>query len=328
MPHLSRRRSLLAATAVIGSGGRPAFAQPDARPWPVRQTRLVVPFTAGGSLDIPARIIAERMSRRHGVAFVVDSKPGAGGGIGTMEVVRAPNDGGTLLVAASSIAFQAMMQPRLGFDPERDLVPVSLLVDMPGALVVRSSSPIRDLDDLLAKAKAQPGRYTYGSGGVGSAIHFAAALFNMRAGIELLHVPYGGFARVMTALLAGEVDVGFSATVDLIPAARQGSVRILAVSTPQRLAALPDVPAAAERVPGFDILFWSALFAPRGTSPEFVTRLAAELVPLRSDPDLVARLAEGASIIRFDGPDALASRLSQDMARWNEVIVRENIRPD
>lgn len=328
MAGVSRRGALCGAACVLGLTRRTAHSQQLPPVWPVRQTRLVVPFTAGGSLDIPARIMADRLSRRLGSTFVVDNKPGAGGGIGTIDVVRAPPDGGTLLVAASSIAFQPLMQPRLGLDPVRDLVPISLLVDMPAALVVRADSQIRDLGDLIAKAKAAPGRFTYGSGGVGSAIHFTAALFNARAGIDLLHVPYGGFARVMTALLAGEVDVGFSATVDLIPAARQGTLRILAVCTPERLSAMPDVPAVAERIPGLSMLFRSALFAPRGLPPVLVRLLTAELAPLRGDPELNARLAEGASIVRLDGPAPLADRLTEDMARWQEVIVRENIRPD
>ena len=285
-------------------------------------------FTAGSVLDIPARISADRLSRRLRSTFIVDNKPGAGGGLGTMEVVRAAPDGATLLVASNSVSILPFLQPRLGLDPVRDLVPVSLLVDLPVAVAVKPDSPIRDLADFVTKARAAPGKFTYGSGGVGSAVHLATALFASMAGIEMLHVPYGGGARALTALYGGEVDVFFTSTVDLLPAARQGSVRLLGVATAERMREMPEVPAIAEVVPRYTMLQWVALFAPRGTPPALVHRLADELVLLRDDQELHARLAVGAAPVRFDGPAPLVERLARDLETWREVIARENIRPE
>lgn len=323
---VARRNVLLGAAALAGLS-RPALAQ-QATAWPVRQTRLVVPFAAGSVLDIPARIMADRLSRRLGATFIVESRPGAGGGIGSMEVVRSAPDGSTLLVGSSSITILPFLQPRLGLDPVRDLSPVSLLMDLPVAASVRPASPIRDIADLVARAKAEPGRLTYGSGGVGSSVHLTTALFASMAGIDLLHVPYTGGARAMTALYAGEIDVFFTSTVDQLPAARQGLVRLIGVATERRMPEVPDVPAINEVVPGYTMLQWVALFAPRGLPAPLMELLVAELALMRDDEELKARLAVGAAPVRFDGPAPLAERIAQELVTWRTVIARENIRPE
>jgi tripartite-type tricarboxylate transporter receptor subunit TctC len=243
-------------------------------------------------------------------------------------VVRSAPDGSSLLVGSSSITILPFLQPRLGLDPMRDLVPVSLLMDLPVAASVRPNSSIRDIADLVAKARAAPGRITYGSGGVGSSVHLTTALFASMAGIELLHVPYGGGARAMTALYAGEIDVFFTSTVDQLPAARQGLVRLIGVATERRMPEVPDVPAINEVVPGYTMLQWVAMFAPRGLPAPLMEALVAELALLRDDAELKSRLAVGAAPIRFDGPAPLAERITQELATWRTVIARENIRPE
>jgi tripartite-type tricarboxylate transporter receptor subunit TctC len=276
-------------------------------------------------LDIPARLIADRLSRRLHATFIVENRPGAGSGIGTMEAVRSAPNGGTLLVTSSALAIVSIMQPKLGLEPLRDLVPISLLMDMPVALAVRPNSPIRDLPDLISRARGAPGRVAYGSAGVGSAVHLATSLFASRAGIELLHVPYGGGARVLTALYAGEVDIFLMSTVDLFPVARQGLVRLLGVATERRMPEVPDIPAINEVVPGFTTMQWVGLYAPRGTAAPLVQRLAEELALLRDDPELNARIAVGSAAVRFDGPAPLAERLARELDTWRTVIARENI---
>jgi len=322
----ARRNVLLGAAALAGLS-RPALAQ-QATAWPVRQTRLVVPFAAGSVLDIPARIMADRLSRRLGATFIVESRPGAGGGIGSMDVVRSAPDGSSLLVGSSSITILPFLQPRLGLDPVRDLSPVSLLIDLPVAASVRPASPIKDLADLVARAKAAPGRPTHGSGGVGSSVHLTTALFASMAGIELLHVPYSGGARARTALYAGEIDVFFTSTVDQLPAARQGLVRLIGVATERRMPEVPDVPAINEVVPAYTMLQWVALFAPRGLPAPIADLLVAELALMRDDEELKARLAVGAAPVRFDGPAPLAERIAQELVTWRTVIARANIRPE
>jgi tripartite-type tricarboxylate transporter receptor subunit TctC len=324
---MSRRGVLLSAAAFATLASEHAAAQPDPRPWPVRQTRIVVPSAPGGSLDIPSRIITERLSRRLRATFIVENKPGAGSAIGTMEVVRAPPDGATLLTTSSAVTILPILQPRLGLDAVRDLEPVSLLMDMPVGILVGPNSPFRDLGDLIAKAKAQPGRFTYGSGGVGTSVHLGAALFASMAGIELLHVPYAGGARVMTAVYAGEVDMYIGNTIELLPAARQGGARLLAVATAQRMPQVPDVPIVADFVPGYDMVQWAGLFAPKGTPPTVIERLVGELLLLRDDAELKARLADG-GIVRFDGPGPLAERMAREPTLWRSVIARENIRAE
>ncbi|MDB5381518.1 MAG: Tripartite-type tricarboxylate transporter, receptor component TctC [Rhodospirillales bacterium] len=315
------RRALIAALAA------PAILHAQ-EPWPARQPRIIIPFAAGGPQDPPARIIAEKLGQRMGVTFIVENRPGAGGGLGAQQVANAAPDGGTLLFISSSIAIIPTLQAALRFDPVRDLAPLSLVCDVPAALVVRAESPFRSLAELLATARAAPGRYTYASGGVGSANHLAGALFAALAGIELTHVPYRGIAPAMTAIYAGEIDLAFGSTLEVLAHAQQGRVRMLGTSLTERLPETPDVPAVAEQVPGYAAPNWFSMFAPKGMAPNLTARLIAELGALRNDPDLRARLAVGAAQMRLDGPEVLAARLADDIGKWRGLIERVGIRAE
>jgi tripartite-type tricarboxylate transporter receptor subunit TctC/glyoxylase-like metal-dependent hydrolase (beta-lactamase superfamily II) len=240
---IPRRTLPRVAAALALPALRQAGAQEAPALWPVRQARIVMPFGAGAALDTMSRLIAGKLTRRLQATFIVENKPGAGGSIGTMDVVRAAPNGGALLATSSSVTILPFLQPRLGIDPLRDLVPISLLTEFPIAVAVRADSSLGDLADLVARAKAAPGRLTYGSGGVGSAIHMASALFASMANIEMLHIPYGGFAQAFTALHAGTIDLLFGASGDLPPARQQAGVRVLGVGSARRIAAAPDVPA-------------------------------------------------------------------------------------
>jgi tripartite-type tricarboxylate transporter receptor subunit TctC len=315
------RRALIAALAA------PAILHAQ-EPWPARQPRIIIPFAAGGPQDPPARIIAEKLGQRMGVTFIVENRPGAGGGLGAQQVANAAPDGGTLLFISSSIAIIPTLQAALRFDPVRDLAPLSLVCDVPAALVVRAESPFRSLAELLAAARAAPDRYTYASGGVGSANHLAGALFAALAGIELTHVPYRGIAPAMTAIYAGEIDLAFGSTLEVLAHAQQGRVRMLGTSLTERLPETPDVPAVAEQVPGYAAPNWFSMFAPKGMAPNLTARLIAELGALRNDPDLRARLAVGAAQMRLDGPEVLAARLADDIGKWRGLIERVGIRAE
>jgi tripartite-type tricarboxylate transporter receptor subunit TctC len=319
-----RRRTLM----VAGMAGlaMPAVAQ-DA-PWPVRQARIIIPFAAGGPLDVPARIVADRLSQRLGTTFVVENRGGAGGGLGAQQVARAAPDGATLLFISASIATISALQPALNFNPIRDLDPLSIIVDLPAGLLVRADSPLRSLDDLLAQARANPGRLTYGSGGVGSANHLTAALFASMANIDLMHVPYRGVSQAVNAIYSGEIDLVFGSSIEVLPHAQQGRGRLLGVTTEQRLPQIPDVPAIGERVPGYSAPNFFSMFVPKGFPPALRDRLVAELALLREDAQLKDRMAAAAGLIRLDGPEVLAARLSSEMQKWQELILRANIRPE
>jgi tripartite-type tricarboxylate transporter receptor subunit TctC len=319
-----RRRGLLAGAATLAV--TPALAQEG--PWPVRQARIIIPFAAGGPQDIPARIIADRLSQRLGAAFVVENRAGAGGGLGAQAVARVAPDGATLLFISASISILPTLQPALNFDPTRDLEPLSIVCDLPAGLLVRADSRFRNLEDLLAFARANPGRLTYGSGGVGSANHLTTALFAGMAGIELTHVPYRGVSQAVNAIYSGEIDLVFGSSIEVIPHAQQGRGRLLGVTTVQRVAMVPDVPAIGEQVPGYAAPNFFSMWAPKGFPPPLRDRLVAELVAMKDDAQLKDRIGAAAGIIRLDGPEVLAARLQEEIAKWRGLIERANIRAD
>lgn len=313
---------------VAGMAGLAMPAVAQEAPWPVRQARIIIPFAAGGPLDVPARIVADRLSQRLGATFVVENRGGAGGGLGAQQVARDAPDGATLLFISASIATISALQPALNFNPIRDLDPLSIIVDLPAGLLVRADSPLRSLDDLLVQARANPGRLTYGSGGVGSANHLTAALFASMANIDLMHVPYRGVSQAVNAIYSGEIDLVFGSSIEVLPHAQQGRGRLLGVTTEQRLPQMPDVPAISEKVPGYAAPNFFSMFAPKGFPPPLRDRVVAELALLREDAQLKDRMAAAAGLIRLDGPQVLAARLSSEMQKWQELILRANIRPE
>ena len=324
---MRRREALLGAVSLAGlAGTRRAQAEGDA--WPVRQVRIVIPFAAGGPQDIPARIIADRLSQKLGATFVVENRPGAGGGLGAQQVARAAPDGATLLFISASISILPTLQPALNFDPVRDLEPLTTVVDLPAGLMVREDSPFRTLDDLLAYARANPGRLHYGSGGVGSANHLTTALFASMAGIELTHVPYRGVSQAVNAIYSGEIQLVFGSSIEVLQHVQQGRARLLGVTTTERIAPLPEVPAIGERVPGYAAPNFFSMYAPKGFPPALRDRLVAELATLRGDPQLKERMDAAAGIIRLDGPGPLAARLPEEIAKWRGLIEHASIKPD
>ncbi|WP_203073739.1 Bug family tripartite tricarboxylate transporter substrate binding protein [Falsiroseomonas ponticola] len=296
--------------------------------WPVRQVRIIIPFAAGGPQDVPARIIADRLSRRMGATFIVENRPGVGGGLGAQAVARSEPDGATLLFISSSIAILPTLQAQLNFDPLRDLAPLTVVCDVPAGLMVRADSRFADLPALIAAARAAPGRLTYGSGGVGSANHLAAAQFGALANIDITHVPYRGVSQAVNAIYTGEIDFVFGSTVEVLAHYRQGRARLLGMTMPARVPAVPEIPAIAEFVPGYAAPNWFAMFAPKGMPDALMGRLVAELTAMRSDEDLLNRLNTAAAIVRMDGPAALTAQLTAEIPRWRDVIQRAGIRGD
>jgi tripartite-type tricarboxylate transporter receptor subunit TctC len=322
---MKRRNAMLLATGMLAA---PRLSRAQEAAWPVRQVRIIIPFAAGGPQDIPARIIADRLSRRMGATFIVENRPGVGGGLGAQQVVQAAPDGATLLFISSSVAILPTLQAQLNFDPLRDLAPLTVVCDVPAGLMVRADSRFADLPALLAHARANPGRLTYGSGGVGSANHLAGAQFGALAQIDIVHVPYRGVSQAVNAIYTGEIDFVFGSTVEVLAHYRQGRARLLGMTMPDRVPAVPEIPAIAEFVPGYAAPNWFAMFAPKGMNEAMMARLVGELTAMRTDEDLLNRLASAAAIIRMDGPAALTAQLTAEIPRWRAVIRSANIRAD
>jgi tripartite-type tricarboxylate transporter receptor subunit TctC len=306
----------LAAIIITASVAAPASAQD----WPAGTTRIVVPYAAGGPVDFPARLLIDRLAAQTKGVFILENRPGAGGSIGLTTVVQAPPDGATFLLTTSSVTMVPTIYPKLGFDPQRDLTSISLVTEVPISLAVRANHPASDLADLISKAKAAPGKYTFGSGGVGTGNHLAGELFKKLAGIDLLHVPFRGVAPALTALYVGDIDMLFAGTVETVTHARDGRIRVLGVGTPQRVPELPDSPAIGEILPGYMATNWYALFAPRGLPDGIATRLQAELAKAREDPALKDKAAAVGITMILTGADVLRARIAAEVPRWRQII--------
>lgn len=327
-----RRRSILgAATALPNAAMGAAMAQAaKGEEWPQRPIRLIVGFAPGGATDIASRIIAEPLGAQLGQPLVIDNRAGAGGIIGTEAAARSTPDGYTLLMG--TISTQAMNVPlygaRLPYDPVRDFVPVSGVATGPNLLLVHPGLPATDLAGLIALAKAQPGRLTYGSGGNGTSSHLAAEMFKAQAGIDLLHVPFRSTTPAETALVAGQVQVMFDPVIAAMALAQGGQVRPLATSAPRRLPGLPDVPALAETLPGFEMGIWVALFAPAGTPAAVVARVDAATRAVLALPAVQEKLAGiGAEAMPMEAA-ALGAYLATETARWTAVVRAARIAVD
>jgi tripartite-type tricarboxylate transporter receptor subunit TctC len=315
------RRAVLAAVFLAPLA---AFAQ-AAKP-----IRIVVPFTPGGSTDILARAIAPKLASALGQNVVVDNKPGAGGSLGAAEAAKADPDGSTLLMGhIGTLAVNPSMYPKLPYDPLKSFVPVAYVARVPNVLVVNAASPIKSLKHLIEAARAQPGRLTYSSGGNGSAAHITFESLKLRTKLFMLHIPYRGTAPSVTDLIAGQVDCSFTGAPAVIPHVRSGRLRALAVSSPQRLAALPNVPTVAESgYPGFEADQWYGIVAPAGTPATVVTRLNAEINKALALPDVAQQLAgEGATPVPGT-PQTFGDLIKRETPRWAEVVKAGNVKPE
>jgi tripartite-type tricarboxylate transporter receptor subunit TctC len=291
-----------------------------AQDWPSGPIRVVVPYAAGGPVDFPARLLIDRLAAQTKGVFILENRPGAGGSIGLTTVVQAPPDGSAFLFTTSSVTMVPTIYPKLGFDPLRDLTPISLVTEVPISLAVRAEHPARDLADLIAKAKAAPGKYTFASGGVGTGNHLAGELLKKLAGIGLLHVPFRGIAPALTALYAGDIDIVFASTAETVTHAREGRIRVLGVGTPHRVPELPDSPAIDEVVPGYVATNWYALFAPRGLPAAIAARLQAELPKAREDASLKDKAAAVGMTMILTDADVLRARIAAEVPRWKQII--------
>ncbi|MFO1271725.1 MAG: tripartite tricarboxylate transporter substrate binding protein [Rubrivivax sp.] len=317
---LSRRRWLLHAGALAAL---PAAAQSN------RPLRLIVPFTPGGSSDILARAIAPRLGQALGQTVVVDNKPGAGGSLGAAEAAKAEPDGNTVLMGhVGTLAVNPSLYPRLPYDPLKSFVPVAWVARVPNVLVVNAASPVKTLKEFIDRAKAAPGKYTFSSGGNGSAAHITFEYLKLKSGLFMLHIPYRGTAPSVADLIAGQVDATFTGTPVVLPLVKAGRLRALAVSSRERLPALPEVPTVAEMYPGFEADQWYGLVAPAGTPAERVARLNAEVNRALAAPEVQQQLATEGALPMPTTPAAFGELIAREIPRWAEVVRAGHVKPD
>ena len=312
-----RRRALLAAVPALLA--TPALAQPAA--WPSRPVRFINPFTAGSAVDVVTRLIATDLAERLSAQVIVENRTGASGNIGTEAVARAPADGTTLLVGSpGTMGINPFLFRTLPYDAVRDFVAVSHAVSFPQVMVVSPQSPIRSLADLIAAAKARPGTLNYASSGNGTTSHLAFELIRAAAGIEIVHVPFRGGTPAIQAVMQNEVQVALEGIPSLPAFLSAGTLRPIAVTSRERSAMLPNVPAVSEAVPGFDASAWVIYFAPAGTPAPLVERLSAEIATSLRRPAVRDRLLEqGAAVIGAD-PATTTAFHRAELEKWKRAV--------
>ncbi|UZE49916.1 Bug family tripartite tricarboxylate transporter substrate binding protein [Rhodopseudomonas sp. P2A-2r] len=322
---LDRAAIVLAAVGCVAIGATGAAAQQ----YPTKPIQLIVPFAAGGAADIIGRTIAEKLGQIYGQQVIVDNRAGAGSNIGINAAAKSPPDGYTLVLASIAVAVNPWLFKSMPYDPAKDLTPLTLALETPNVVLVPASSSIKNIKDLIAFAKerAKTGGATYGSAGIGSSLHLAAEMFRQQANVELTHVPYRGSSPALTDLMSGRIDLMFDNASTALPQVQGGSVRAIAVTTKERIAALPDVPTIAESgVPGFELANWWAIFGPGHMPPELAERVSADIRKILADPDVQKRFADVSGRVIASTPQELAAHLAKESAKWKQVVDAAGIR--
>lgn len=321
-PFLTTRiaKLLLAASALTVLTVQAQTAAADA--YPSKPVRLVVPFTPGGSSDILARSIGQELTKAWGQPVIIDNVPGAGGSLGADRVAKAPADGYTLLMGhIGTLAVNPSLYPKLPYDAVKSFTPVAWVARVPNVLVLHPSVPATSVGELVALAKAKPGQLNYGSGGNGSAANLTTEYFKLQTGAPMLHIPYRGTAPAVTDLIGGQIQLLFTGAPAVIGQIKSGQLRALAVSSPQRIAALPHVPTVAELgYKGFEADQWYGVVAPAGTPQGIVLKLNAQINRALDSPELKARLSNEGAIATPTSPEAFGQLIAREIERWKPVI--------
>ena len=324
MNHRMMLAAVLASVALL----HPAFAQAQA--WPTKPIRLMVPFPPGGSTDIVARIVAQKLGERLGQSLVIENRGGAGGTIGTAIIAKSAPDGYNLAVASTSTHVVAPgVYPKLEYDPVKDFAPIGTMAISPYLLVVNTSVPAKNVQELVALARKQPGKLTFASAGVGSTTQLAMEMLKSASSTFMLHIPYNGNGPAGTAVVGGQVDILFGSLPALLPHAKGGRVRALAVGTPKRSPSLPDVPTVAESgYAGFDASLWLALVAPAGTPAAITERLNKELATLVNAADTREAFDKAGTEPLLGSPADLAALIRDGIPKYAKVIKAAGVKPE
>ncbi len=319
---MNRLVALLGA-ATLCLGASATFAAD----YPSRLTSLVVPFPPGGSTDVLARQLAERLGKSSGHPVVVENKAGAGGTVGSLSVARAAPDGYTLVMGVTgshSVSYSLYNNPP--YDPVKDFAPVSMVVSAPLVLAVNGSLPITDTTSFIAYAKANPGKLTYGSPGNGTSMHLTGEMFDLAAGTDTLHIPYKGSAAAMNDLLGGQIDAMYGDVLVLMPHLKSGRVKAVAVTGAQRHPMLPDVPTIAESgVPGFESLSWQGLFAPAGTPASVIDTLNERVVAILREPSVQDFFAAQGFVVAGTSPAEFGAFVKAETAKWADIVAKADV---
>ena len=324
MLHRRRFMRVLGGAAALPLTPRVARAEV----YPSRPVRIIVGFAPGGNFDLVARVIAEQMTERLGQPVVVENRPGAGSNIATEAAIRAPADGYTLLLAGAVNAVNATLYDKLSFNFARDVAPIAGAVQFPNVMTVSASFPATSVPEFIAYAKANPGRLNHGSSGNGTTQHLAGELFKRAAGVSFVHLPYRGASQALTDMLGGQVQVLFEGLPASIPHIKSGRLRALAITTAARSDALPDIPAMAEFLPGYEASGWNGFCAPRNTPAAVVDVLNAAINESLADARVKARFADIGAMPLGGSPDDFARLIMRETEKWAQVIRAANIKAD
>jgi len=320
------RRTVLHAAAALAAGLAPRAARAAA--YPDRTVRVIVPYPPGGSTDITARIVGERMGSELGQRFLVDNRPGAGGNIGMDQAAHARPDGYTLGVNTTAHAINMTLFANMPFDSLKSFTPIALLTENPLVLVVNPAIPARTVPELIALARGRPGGMHFASSGNGQSTHLAGELFCSMAGIRMVHVPYRGSAPAIQDVMAGQVEMIFDSSQSCLPHVEDKSVRALGVTSRSRMAVLPDTPPICDTLRGYEAIAWNGLVAPAGTPADVVARLNASVVKALAGPEVLRRFADLGATCRASTPEEFAAYIGNEIRKWGEVVRASGARID
>ena len=311
---------LLSAASTLG----------HAQAWPAKPIKYIVPFAAGGTTDILARTISEKLSVALGQPVIVENKPGAGGGVGAAETAKAAPDGYTIMGGTiSTHAINATLYSKLSYDPVKDFIPITLIARVPNMLVINNDIPAKNVAELVALMKANPGKWSFASSGNGTSQHLSGELFKGMAGVDMQHIPYKGSPPALTDVMGGQVNMTFDNITTAWVLAKGGKLRAIAVTTAQRSPIAPDVPTLAESgLPGYEIGSWQGVFAPAGTPPDIVKRLNAEIVKIINTPDVQKKLLDLGAEPVANSSEEFTAFVKTEVVKWGEVVKKSGARVD